>query len=127
MTVTLQVPADAADYPIAHGTERFHPYRADHTDPASVWLVDVPEEVAAHLLHVGGFAVAKKDMPAMPAGRVRVRHPEGIGCSFDGQAYEPDADGIVMVPAAAAAELMAHGFVAVDEPAPAKAGELPAA
>jgi hypothetical protein len=118
MTVILQVPADAADYPIAHGTERFHPYRTDHTDPASVWLVEVPEEVAAHLLHVGGFAVAKKDMPpATTIGMVRLRHSEGVGCSFAGRVYEPDADGVVRVPAEAAAELMAHGFVAVtDDP-----------
>jgi hypothetical protein len=115
--VTLIVPADAADYPIAHGTERFHPYRADHTDPASVWLVEVPEAVAAHLLHVGGFAVAKKDLPpAVPVGMVRMRHPEGAGCSFAGRAYEPDVDGIVKVPAAAIAELLAHGFVAIENP-----------
>ncbi|HZU90090.1 MAG TPA: hypothetical protein VE993_12610 [Stellaceae bacterium] len=113
--VTLIVPPGAADYPIAHGTEPYHPYRADHADPASQWLVDVPEAVAAHLLHVGGFAVAKKETAPAPQGMVAMRHPESIGCSFAGQTYGPDADGFVSVPAEAAAALAAHGFVAVEE------------
>jgi hypothetical protein len=117
MTVVLQVPPGAADYPIAHGTEPYHPYRADHADPASVWLVDVPEEVAAYLLKTGGFAVAKSERPpAAPAGMVRMRHPEGVGCSFAGQVYEPDEDGVVLVPAEAVAALAAHGFAAIKEP-----------
>jgi hypothetical protein len=114
--VTLIVPPGAADYPIAHGTERFIPYRRDHADPASVWLVEVPAEIAVHFLKVGGFAVAKKEAPAVPAGMVRMRHPEGTGCSFAGRGYEADADGVVLVPAEAAAELAAHGFTAAEEP-----------
>ena len=113
MAVTLIVPHHTLGYPIAHGMASFEPY----PDEEGRWLVEVPEAVAAHLLHVGGFAVAKKSMPATPAGLVAMRHPEGAGCSFAGRAYEPDADGVVKVPAAAVAELLAHGFVAIEGPA----------
>jgi hypothetical protein len=103
--VTLQLPPGAAEYPIAHDTVSYVPYRADYTDPASVWLIDVPDHVAVHLLHSGGFSVARKERPATGSGAqpglVRMRHAEGIGCSFAGRAYEPDADGVVMVPVAA--------------------------
>jgi hypothetical protein len=111
MTVTLIVPHDTLGYPIAHGTTSFEPY----PDGGGRWLVDVPDAVAAHLLHVGGFAVAKKETAPAPQGMVAMRHPESIGCSFAGQTYEPDADGVVLVPAEAAAALAAHGFVAVEE------------
>jgi hypothetical protein len=64
--------------------------------------------------------VAKKDKPpAMPVGMVRMRHKEGIGCSFAGRSYDVDPDGTVSVPAAALAELAAHGFIAVEELPPA--------
>jgi hypothetical protein len=122
MTVTLIVPYGTLGYPIAHGTTGFEPY----PDGMGWWLVDVPDTIAAYLLKTGGFSMAKKDQPAAPAGMVRLRHPEGVGCSFAGQAYEPNADGVVLVPAEAVAALVAHGFVAVEEPAPEKAGELPA-
>ena len=53
--ITLVCPPGAADAPISHGTKQYHPFLADHTDPNSLWLVDVPPEVARHLLHNGGF------------------------------------------------------------------------
>ena len=37
--------------------------------------------------------------------------PNCGGLSFDGIAYEPDADGIIDVPDEAAAAAFAHGFV----------------
>ncbi|HJU15719.1 MAG TPA: hypothetical protein VJ770_04550 [Stellaceae bacterium] len=108
--VTLIVPPGTLGYPVSHGTASFEPY----PDGEGRWLVDVPDEVAAHLLHVGGFAVAKKaESMTLPAGMVTLRHPEGVACSFAGRVYAPDAEGVVRVPAAAAAELTAHGFVAV--------------
>jgi hypothetical protein len=121
MTVTLIVPAGTLGYPIAHGTTSYEPYR----DASGLWLVDVPPEVAAHLIKVGGFAMADRRQnsrtadvqirasavqPICPSGMVAMRHPEGIGCSFAGRGYAPDAKGVVLVPVEAAAELIAHGF-----------------
>jgi hypothetical protein len=51
----LVVPPGAECAPISHGTAKYHPYRADHTNPNSQWLVEVPPEVARHLIHNGGF------------------------------------------------------------------------
>ena len=52
----LVVPPGAEDAPISHGTTTYRPYRADHIDPDnSLWLVDVPPEVAVHLMHNAGF------------------------------------------------------------------------
>jgi hypothetical protein len=115
--ITLVVPPGVLGYPIAHGTTGYDPY----PDGNGRWLVDVPADVALPLLHVGGFAV-KKD-PAPPdrgaaetaAALVALRHPEGAGCSFAGRSYRPDAAGVVRVPAAAVAELLAHGFVVAEE------------
>jgi hypothetical protein len=112
----LVLPPGARDGTIAFGDHEFLPYRADHRDPASVWLVDMPPEIARHFIHNGGFAMVNSPAPA-PAGMVRLAHPNGIGCSYGGVSYEPDEEGHVLVPAGAPAELAAHGFVA--------AGELP--
>lgn len=44
----------------------------------------------------------------------KLQAPEGCtGASFDGVEYEADKNGVVEVPAAAAAELLSHGFTAV--------------
>jgi hypothetical protein len=53
--VTLICPMGAADAPISHGTVSYAPYREDHTDARSRWLVAVPRHVAAPLLKIGGF------------------------------------------------------------------------
>jgi hypothetical protein len=37
-------------------------------------------------------------------------HEDGAGCSWRGQSFAADAKGVVTVPVAAAAELLAHGF-----------------
>jgi hypothetical protein len=50
------------------------------------------------------------------AGRpplVALRHREGIGCSCRGREFLPDAEGVVLVPQEAVAELAAHGFAPV--------------
>lgn len=50
----------------------------------------------------------------------KLKAPEGsTSCSFDGESYKADADGVVTVPDAAVPELMAHGFT----PAPLSAEE----
>lgn len=111
----LVVPGgEAHAYPISHGTGSFEPYRADKTDPNSRWLVDVPGEVAVHLLHNAGFSMYHDEAGNSHPGeapRVRLKHPDGLSCGWNGVAYEPDADGVVEVPAAASAELKWHGFV----------------
>jgi hypothetical protein len=60
--VTLICPEGAFDYPIAHGTRDFYPYREDiHSDDrrefGGRWLVDVPIEVYHHFLGRAGFTV----------------------------------------------------------------------
>jgi hypothetical protein len=45
-----------------------------------------------------------------PPGMVRLKSPHRRGCSWNGRAYQPDADGSVTVPAEAAGDLAAHGF-----------------
>lgn len=52
---------------------------------------------------------------AAPEGAVKLRHPEGRSCSYGGRVYMADRNGVVTVPAPAAAELAAHGFVPVTE------------
>lgn len=41
---------------------------------------------------------------------VAMRHKDGAGCSWRGQSFAADGKGIVTVPVAAAADLLAHGF-----------------
>ena len=124
--VTLVVPPGAQDYPISHGTESFAPYREDHTK-RSRWLVDVPPEVAQHLIGVGGFIMAEKAAAEQrkPVAIVRMFHPDG-GTS---DAYDVE-DGFIMVPNGPDIAIMrAHGFK-VDgevEVAPALPSMVPAA
>jgi len=51
----LIVPPGAESAPISHGTAQYFPYRADHNNPTSPWLVEVPPEVARYLIHNAGF------------------------------------------------------------------------
>ena len=96
-----------------HGTAR---YRVD-----AEGLVHVPPEAAGFLTCKGGFALPKTSpAAAAPAGAhadglVRLHHDDAAGCSYAGRQYPSDENGDVLVPAEAAAELLAHGFV----PAPA--------
>ena len=92
-----------------HGTAR---YCVDQEG-----LVRVPPEAAPYLTHVGGFAPAEADSgwppEQEPAGSIRLHHDSAGACSYGGRQYQGDADGDVLVPAPAAAELMAHGYVLV--------------
>jgi hypothetical protein len=42
-----------------------------------------------------------------------MRNADGSGCSWRGETYEPDGEGVVTVPVAAAADLLDHGFTFV--------------
>jgi hypothetical protein len=54
--VTLVCPQGSELAPISHGTISYAPYREDHTDPNSRWLVTMPRHVAAYFCRgPGGF------------------------------------------------------------------------
>jgi hypothetical protein len=55
--VTLVCPPGAQDAPISEGTRSYAPYREDHLDEHSRWLVRVPRQVAARLCWNAGFYV----------------------------------------------------------------------
>ncbi|MFZ3235960.1 MAG: hypothetical protein WA417_22525 [Stellaceae bacterium] len=83
-------------------------------------IVRVPPEAAFHLIGRGGFAVvrppaaaAEMSSPgeAAPGALVRLHHDAAAGCSCGGREYHGNENGDVIVPAAAVAELTAHGFV----------------
>ena len=84
-------------------------YRVDNDG-----TIDVPIEAEAPLLEKGGFVLAE-ELPPVSAGNVRVSHPEGIGCSFDGVNYEPDEHGTIIVPAESVGALTSHGFTPVGQ------------
>lgn len=73
--------------------------------------VEVPEEAVGPLLAVGGFTV-DEERDADPTGFVRLKHHDGASaCSWGGSTYEAREDGSFAVPALAASDLLAHGFV----------------
>lgn len=116
-TVTLVVPHGAQAGPISHGSKSYRPYMANPSDPATVWLVDVPGEIVPDLEKYGGFTIMPQDTAqnALPAGMVRVKHPQGFPCSFRGVSYEPGPDGTCVVPSDAAGELVqSHGYALVE-------------
>ena len=54
--ITLICPPGASDGTIAHGDTQYHAYRANHLDPRSRWLVDLPDHIASHFVVSGlGF------------------------------------------------------------------------
>ncbi len=121
-TVTLVVPGGAEQAPISDGAREFKPYRRDHHDSQSGWLVDMPPEIAAHFLRGNsGFSLMTEQhvVPAATDETVRVKHaesPRSIG--WGGETFEPDDDGVNHVPPGAVADAVSHGFRLVpDEPA----------
>lgn len=62
-------------------------------------------------------ADAQPAEPVVYDGHTEMRNADGTGCSWRGTSYDPDSDGVVTVPIAAAADLIDHGFTFV----PAKA------
>jgi hypothetical protein len=49
------------------------------------------------------------------AGEFTLHHDDAAGCSYAGRRFLADSNGNVLVPAEAASELSAHGFVPVYE------------
>ena len=97
-----------------HGTVR---YRVDGDG-----LVRVPRQAVSFLIGNGGFALVKTTGAAIAKAQppnadstpvVRLHHDDAGGCSYAGSEYPSDERGDVLVPADAAAELAAHGFVPV--------------
>jgi hypothetical protein len=95
-----------------HGTARF-PVDAEG-------LVWVPAEAVEPLTERGGFAMPETMDQPLSAGMVKLHHSDAGGCSLRGRSYPVDESGNVLVPAEAAYELLAHGFMPVPSgPAPA--------
>ena len=55
----------------------------------------------------------KTGVTAIPNDMVKLHHEDAGGCCFDGRQYTGDCNGNVIVPAEAAFELLAHGFVQI--------------
>jgi len=91
----------------SHGTVRFS---IDNDG-----LIYVPPEVAYPLLTVGGFALAQAGGSPGSLGVVKLCHDEAAACSYAGRQYLRTTNGDFLVPANAATELSAHGFVPVVE------------
>lgn len=90
-----------------HGTER---YLVDKDG-----LVRVPSEALGPLITVGGFVLANSGADPISAGSLKLHHDDAARCSHAGREYLSDPDGNVLVPAEATCELLAHGFVPVEE------------
>jgi hypothetical protein len=88
-----------------HGTTRY-PVDLDG-------LVRVPREAVDPLTSTGGFAVHETSREVVSIGMLKLHHENAAGCSYLGRQYLGDKNGDVVVPAEAAMELVAHGFVAV--------------
>ncbi len=111
--MTIVLPPGAADGLVSHGDEDFKPFRADHLERDSAWMVTVPPHVAQHFLHNAGFSMPRMNIGPLSSGEAVVLHqPGGPGsCSWNGVSYEPDEQGHVTVPAEAVAVLVeSHGF-----------------
>ena len=78
-------------------------------------VIQVPLEAVCSLTTIGGFVLVKTGNNAISAGALALHHDDGKGCSYAGRRYLADANGDVLVPAEAASELFAHGFVPVFE------------
>jgi hypothetical protein len=76
-------------------------------------LIQVPPEAVGPLTTVGGFVLAKDGDNAISVGALTLHHDDAAGCSYAGRQYLGDSNGDVLMPAEAACELSAHGFVLV--------------
>lgn len=84
-------------------------YRVDNSGE-----VEVPEEAVPSLLATAG-CIEVAAPAETPDGFVRVVHDDATAVSIGQIAYERASDGAFLVPAHAAADLVAHGFRAVEE------------
>ena len=86
-------------------------------------LIRVPLEAVGPLIGNGGFALPKTTGDLVSAGMLKLHHDGAAGCCCGGRQYPGDENGDVLVPAEAASELLAHGFVPVPQGAtPASSG-----
>ena len=76
-------------------------------------LIRVPPEAVEPLTTIGGFVMAQTCDRAISAGVLTLHHDDAAGCSYGGRQFFGDSNGDVLVPAEAASELLAHGFVPV--------------
>ena len=75
--------------------------------------VRVPLEAVDPLTTIGGFVMAQTRDKAISVGVLTLHHDDAAGCSYAGRQFLGDSNGDVLVPAEAASELLAHGFVPV--------------
>ncbi len=114
-TVTLVCPPGAKDYAVSYGRDEYIPFRADHLDPDSQWLVSMPPVAAAGKLHAGGFSLAKLPIGPLSSGEgVRLVDKHGVhrSAGANGVRYDPDEFGAITVPPEFAGQLVeGHEFV----------------
>ncbi|MDI9846556.1 hypothetical protein QM467_00630 [Rhodoblastus sp. 17X3] len=91
-----------------YGTER---YRV-HDDGT----VSVPEQAVASLTAGAGFTLIEEEVaPAPSLGSIRLMGSPRAGCSWRGQAFAADDDGVIVAPIEAVADLIIHGFRVAEE------------
>ena len=78
-------------------------------------IVEVDEEAVGPLVERGGFELAEPDVDPVQPGFVRARAVGIAGCSWGGQNFEPDADGVFNVPIGSMDDLAPHGFVGIED------------
>jgi hypothetical protein len=78
-------------------------------------VIRVPLEAVGPLTTIGGFVLAETGGNAISVGVLTLHHDDAVGCSYAGRQFLTDSNGDVRVPAEAASELLAHGFVPVFE------------
>lgn len=85
----------------------YAPFKVNPNDKT----VEVPEEAVSTLLEKGGFELVDPPARAPANHMIPVRHTSDhtLSCSWG----NPDANGIIMVPAHAVVALLSHGFVPV--------------
>jgi hypothetical protein len=80
-------------------------------------LIRAPLEAVGPLIGNGGFALPKTIGDVVSAGILKLHHDDAAGCCYGGRRYLSDENGDVLIPAEAASELLAHGFVPVPQDA----------
>jgi len=78
-------------------------------------MIQVPPEAVGPLTTIGGFVLANNGDNVVSVGVSTLHHDDAAGCSYAGCRFLGDSNGNVLVPAEAASELLAHGFVPVFE------------
>jgi hypothetical protein len=100
---------------VSHGSERYR-VGVDRQ-------VVVPPAVAVYLINNAGFHIVSRTdaelappttLEPVPQNLVRMQHPTSASCSYGGCEYRRDQNGEFLVPAAAIADLLGHGFVPIE-------------